>query len=69
MTPGTLRRRSERVFSDIEFAPQFVQHRSSARGRVHEQRFRLGNSPQVTGANLLHAEVERPLSLGRRRIP
>ena len=58
------RRRSEGVSNDIDFALQFVQHRSGAGRRVHEQRFRLGDSPQVAGANILHSEVKSPLSLG-----
>ena len=58
-------RSSEGVSNDIDFALQFVQHCSGAGCRVHEQCFRLGNSPQVAGTNLLHAEVEGPLLLGR----
>ena len=56
--------RLEIVPHDIDLALQVVQHRSGSRGRVHKERFRLGDSPQVVGADLLDAEIESTLPLG-----
>ena len=55
----------------VYLALQLVQRRAGAGRRVHEQRLRLGDVPQVACPDLLHPEIERPgplRSLHRRQV-